>query len=87
MLKKFASWSCRTMDWYPILEPEILLDGEHGIDRTGPLKWPRKYGLRFSSTLLRTMSCLKASSSSPACSLLESWQVTCNCYAFADLVQ
>ncbi|GMY12177.1 fructose-bisphosphate aldolase 1, chloroplastic isoform X1 [Fagus crenata] len=42
----------------PIVEPEILLDGDHGIDN--PLKWRRKCGLRSSSTLLRTMSCLKA---------------------------
>ena len=48
----------------PIVEPEILLDGDHGIDN--PLKWRRKCGLRSSSTLLRTMSCLKVSYSSPA---------------------
>ena len=48
----------------PIVEPEILLDGDHGIDN--PLKWRGKCGLRSSSTLLRTMSCLKVSYSSPA---------------------
>ena len=59
---------CRTMDWCQSWSRRFCLMGNMGS--TGPLKWPRRYGLRFSSTLLRTMSCLKVSFSSPAWLLL-----------------
>ena len=65
---KLVLFFCRTMGWSPLWNLRFCLMVNMGLTEIS--KWLRKFGLRCSSTLPRTMSCSKVSSSNPAWSLL-----------------
>lgn len=60
----FGDWNCRKVDCPQLWNQRSCLTVS--MELRGLLKWLRRFGLKCSSTLLKTMSCSKGSSSSQA---------------------